>query len=180
MIAELRTSEGGFASALDADSDGRGGRVLRLDARPSSRGARRARTAAYAAELFGVTQAGTFEHGRSVLQLPRRPGRSGAATTGSASALLAARAAPVRPGRDDKVVAAWNGLAIAALAEAGLLLGRPDFVAAAGAAADAARRRAPERRPAGPDARRRGRRRRARASSRTTPASPTGCSPCPG
>ena len=47
------------------------------------------------------------------------------------SALLTARASRVRPARDDKVVAAWNGLAISAFAETGLLLGRPDFIAAA-------------------------------------------------
>jgi hypothetical protein len=47
------------------------------------------------------------------------------------SALLAARASRIRPARDDKVVAAWNGLAISAFAESGLLLGRPDFIAAA-------------------------------------------------
>ena len=46
-------------------------------------------------------------------------------------ALLAARGGRVRPARDDKVVAAWNGLAISALAECGLLFGRPDFIAAA-------------------------------------------------
>jgi uncharacterized protein YyaL (SSP411 family) len=50
--------------------------------------------------------------------------------------LLTARAQRARPSRDDKVVAAWNGLAIAALAEAGLLVSRPDFTAAATAAAE--------------------------------------------
>ena len=46
-------------------------------------------------------------------------------------ALLAARGSRVRPARDDKVVAAWNGLAVSALAECGLLFARPDFAAAA-------------------------------------------------
>jgi len=82
-----------------------------------------------------VTDAGTFEHGKSVLQLradPADPGRFARVR----SALLAAREHRVRPGRDDKVVAAWNGLAIAALAEAGLLLERPEFIAAARGAAE--------------------------------------------
>jgi hypothetical protein len=52
------------------------------------------------------------------------------------AALLAAREGRPRPGRDDKVVAAWNGMAIGTLAEAGILFGRPDFVAAATAAAE--------------------------------------------
>jgi uncharacterized protein YyaL (SSP411 family) len=82
-----------------------------------------------------VTRAGTFEHGMSVLQLRRDPADEGW-LAGVRSRLLAARAERVRPGRDDKVVAAWNGLAIAALAEAGLLLDRPDFIAAAREAAD--------------------------------------------
>ena len=90
---------------------------------------------AWAARAFGVTTDGTFEHGSSVLQLrtdvdPDRLARVGAA-------LLAARAQRVQPARDDKVVSAWNGLAITALCEAGVALGRPDLVAAARSCASA-------------------------------------------
>ncbi len=77
---------------------------------------------------------GTFEHGTSVLQLLRDPedvDRYERVRT----ALLSARAHRIPPARDDKVVAAWNGLAIAALAECGALFGRPDLVRAAEEAA---------------------------------------------
>jgi uncharacterized protein YyaL (SSP411 family) len=133
MIRELRTPEGGFASALDADSEGEEGRFYTWTPAELTAvlGAAEGR---YAAETWGVTEAGTFEHGRSVLQLradPAEPDRYAAIR----DALLAARERRVRPGRDDKVVAAWNGLAIAALAECGLLLAEPGFTAAAGDAA---------------------------------------------
>jgi uncharacterized protein YyaL (SSP411 family) len=134
MLAELGTPEGGFASALDADSDGAEGLFytwtpdeLTAVLGPAD--------GEYAAAAFGVTATGTFEHGRSVLQRradPDDPERFDRAR----AALLAARGQRVRPGRDDKVVAAWNGLAIAALAETGLLLGEPAFVAAAQRAAE--------------------------------------------
>jgi uncharacterized protein len=134
LIAELRTAEGGFASALDADSDGAEGAFyvwtpaqLTAVLGPEDGG--------YAAAAFGVTEAGTFEHGASVLQLRADPADAGRLTRVRAT-LLAARAERNRPGRDDKVVAAWNGLAIAALADTGTLLGRPDLVTAAAAAAD--------------------------------------------
>jgi uncharacterized protein YyaL (SSP411 family) len=134
MIAELGTSEGGFASALDADSDGAEG--LFYTWTPGELTAVLGRAdGEYAAAAFGVTAAGTFEHGRSVLQRradPDDPERFDRAR----AALLAARGQRVRPGRDDKVVAAWNGLAIAALAETGLLFGEPAFVAAAQRAAE--------------------------------------------
>ena len=68
---------------------------------------------------------GTFEHGTSVLQL--RATRTTRALVTIRPRLLAARDARPQPARDDKVVAAWNGLAIAALAEAGRLLDRPDW-----------------------------------------------------
>src|SRR5215472_10931400 len=134
MLAELRTAEGGFASALDADSEGEEGRFYAWT--PAQlREALGDADGQYAAEVFGVTREGTFEHGKSVLQLradPADPERFARVR----SALLAAREQRVRPGRDDKVVAAWNGLAIAALAEAGLLLERPEFIAAARRAAE--------------------------------------------
>jgi uncharacterized protein len=129
MIRELRTGEGGLASALDADSGGEEG--LFYTWTPGElHDALGPEDAGYAAEVFGVTTAGTFEHGRSVLQRRTDPGDS--ERFGRISvALLAARGKRVRPGRDDKVVTAWNGLAIAALAECGLLLGEPAFVTAA-------------------------------------------------
>jgi uncharacterized protein YyaL (SSP411 family) len=134
MIRELRTSEGGLASALDADSDGEEG--LFYTWTPGElREALGAEDAGYAAEVFGVTPDGTFEHGRSVLQRRADPADE-ARLRRVSEALLAARAKRVRPGRDDKVVTAWNGLAIAALAECGLLLREPGFVTAALEAAD--------------------------------------------
>jgi uncharacterized protein len=134
MLADLATGQGGFASALDADSDGTEGAfyVWTPAELADVLGADDGR---YAAELFAVTTAGTFEHGRSVLQLPADPADS-VRYADVRSRLLAARAQRVWPGRDDKVVAAWNGLAITALAEAGLLFGRTDYVAAATRAAE--------------------------------------------
>lgn len=141
MVRELRTAEGGFASALDADSDDGTGRHVE--------GAYYAWTPAQltevlgaedaelAAQYFGVTEAGTFEHGASVLQLPQQEGVFDAARIASVrERMLAARDGRPAPARDDKVVAAWNGLAIAALAEAGAYFERPDLVEAAVAAAD--------------------------------------------
>jgi uncharacterized protein len=129
MIDELRTAEGGFAAALDADSEGTEGAFYVWTPAQLTEELGAA-DGAYAAGLFGVTAAGTFEHGASVLQLRADPADPQEYARARA-ALLAARARRVRPGRDDKVVAAWNGLAIAALAEAGLVLAEPRFTAAA-------------------------------------------------
>ena len=83
-----------------------------------------------AAALLSVTAAGTFEQGSSTLQMrvdPEDPSWWAA----TRNRLLQARAGRPQPSRDDKVVTAWNGLAIAALADAGTVLARPDLVAAA-------------------------------------------------
>jgi hypothetical protein len=134
MIRDLGTAEGGFASALDADSEGEEGKFYAWSPAELSE-ALGPEDGSYAAEVFGVTEAGTFEGGHSVLQRHADPADTERFARVSA-ALLAARDRRVWPGRDDKVVAAWNGLAISALAEAGRVLGRPEFVAAARAAAE--------------------------------------------
>ncbi len=133
LLAEMRTPQGGFASALDADSEGAEGRFYVWT--PALLGAVLGEDdGAWAARIFEVTAGGTFEHGASVLQLLTHP-EDVRRWLRVREALLTARAGRVRPGRDDKVVAAWNGLAVAALAEAGALLLRPEWVAAATEAA---------------------------------------------
>ena len=113
---EMRTDEGGFASALDADSEGVEGKFYAwtpqqlIEALGPDDGI-------WAAEFLTVTARGTFEHGSSTLQQMRDP-IDDAETQRWISVrhrLLHKRAERVRPARDDKVVAAWNGLAISGL-----------------------------------------------------------------
>jgi uncharacterized protein YyaL (SSP411 family) len=129
MLAELRTVEGGISSSLDADTEGVEGstyvwtRDELVDLLGPDDGG-------WAADLLTVTPAGTFEHGSSTLQLRTDPDDYDRWAQ-VRHRLAAHRATRAQPARDDKVVAAWNGLAIAALAETGALLGRPDLVVAA-------------------------------------------------
>ncbi|EIU65106.1 thymidylate kinase [Mycobacteroides abscessus subsp. bolletii 1S-154-0310] len=134
LLNELRAGEL-FVSSLDADADGSEGstyvwtpeqlaEVLGPD------------DGAWAATLFEVTPTGTFEHGSSVLQLLRDP-EDAARWQRVRQALLAARLVRVQPGRDDKAVTAWNGLAITALVEASVALDRDDLLEAAGGCAAA-------------------------------------------
>ncbi|WP_432072061.1 thioredoxin domain-containing protein [Streptomyces wuyuanensis] len=143
MVRELRTPEGGFASALDADSalaDGSGKHAegaYYVWTPGQLREVLGEEDAEFAMRHFGVTEEGTFEHGSSVLQLPQDAGVADAGRVSSVrERLLAAREQRPRPGRDDKIVAAWNGLAIAALAEVGGYFDRPDLVERATEAAD--------------------------------------------
>ncbi|WEH27636.1 thioredoxin domain-containing protein [Streptomyces sp. AM 3-1-1] len=145
LVRELRTPEGGFASALDADSDDGTGRHVEgasyVWTPEQLREVLGEDDAALAAAHYGVTPEGTFEHGSSVLRLPRTDGFDSPPVDAARldrirRALLAARDERPAPGRDDKVVAAWNGLAIAALAETGAYFDRPDLVEAALGAAD--------------------------------------------
>ena len=134
LIRDLGTPEGGFASALDADTEGVEGLtyVWTPDQLIAVLGADDGR---WAAEQFEVTDAGTFEHGASTLQRLREPDDP-ARLESVRARLLTARARRPQPARDDKVVTAWNGLAIAALAEHGVLTGKHGSVSAARRAAE--------------------------------------------
>ena len=128
MLDDLR-ADGMFVSSLDADAAGVEGLTYAWTV-DQLREALGIDDGDWAATLFGVTFAGTFERGASVLQLrddPEDPVRFDRVR----AALLAARAQRPQPGRDDKVVTAWNGLAITALVEAGFALQRPALLAAA-------------------------------------------------
>jgi uncharacterized protein YyaL (SSP411 family) len=129
MVRELGTAQGGFASALDADSEGAEGTYYVWTPAQLVE-VLGAEDGAWAAELLTVTDAGTFEHGSSVLQLRADPDDADRWARVRA-ALLDARSGRERPARDDKVVAAWNGLAIAALARAAGVLDAPRFLDAA-------------------------------------------------
>ena len=134
LLAELRTAEGGFASALDADTEGVEGRFYSWtpDQVVEALGPQ---DGPWATALFEVTGAGTFEHGSSTLQLLSDPDDT-ERWVSVRQRLLERRSERVYPACDDKVVAAWNGLAIASLAEAGRLLDEQRYVDAAVDAAD--------------------------------------------
>jgi uncharacterized protein YyaL (SSP411 family) len=112
VLRELRLERGGFASAQDADTDGVEGLTFTWTADEIPRSA--------------LLQ--PFEHGRSIIR--------GELTEDERTALLAVRMQRPQPLRDDKAIASWNGLMLAALAEAGRRLERDDWLAAAGELAE--------------------------------------------
>jgi len=145
LLAEMRAPEGAFWSAIDAETDGHEGAYY-VWTRAELEAALGAEDAAWAAPLLGFDGEPFFEGKAYVLHLPKpvdvlaRERR----TTGAAlwaelaplcARLLAARGRRRRPPTDGKLLADWNGLAIAGLATAGRLLGEPRYVESAAAAA---------------------------------------------
>jgi uncharacterized protein len=128
-LREMRGPEGGFYSALDADSEGEEGRFYVWT--PQQMREVLGEGAAAAIDFYGVSEAGNFE-GRNVLH--RAGGAAAYEPPGleaARRALLEARSARARPGLDDKRLTAWNALMLAALAEAGAALDRVDYLEAA-------------------------------------------------
>src|SRR5262249_28211930 len=132
----MTTPQGAFCASLDADSEGEEGKfyvwsydeIIRLLGIEDG---------TYFAAAYDATPEGNFE-GHSILNLlndlPRSMGRSKEdeeRLAGLRQKLLAVRGQRVRPGLDDKVLADWNGLMIAALASAGALLDEREWIAVA-------------------------------------------------
>ncbi|MBI2823836.1 MAG: thioredoxin domain-containing protein [Planctomycetia bacterium] len=144
LLREMTDSEGGIHGTQDADSEGEEGKfyVWTPSEVEALLGADRARTFCY---VYDVSDVGNFE-GKNILNQPktldqcaqilrREPGELAAELAEDRRKLLAARTSRVAPGLDDKVLVSWNGLAIAALAQAGGVLREPRYVAQAAKAA---------------------------------------------
>jgi uncharacterized protein len=130
-LREMRGAEGGFCSALDADSEGVEGKfyVWTLDALRDTLGSLADDAVAY----FGATEAGNFEGAANVLEArgPEPDQRDEIRRR-----LFEVRAQRIRPGLDDKRLTSWNALMLTALAEAGAALERADYLEAATACAE--------------------------------------------
>lgn len=144
VARELRHEEGGFYSSYDADSEGEEGKfyVWTAEELRDALG----EDAALFMTQFDVREEGNWE-GVNILNMPRPP-QEVAEAAGLETAVLedkiaalkqklyAIRAQRVWPGLDNKVLTAWNGLMLAAFAEAGRALQRPDYTAIAGQTAE--------------------------------------------
>ena len=137
VLREMRTGEGAFASALDADSEGEEGKFYVWNEAEIDEllGA----DAAYFKAVYDVTPGGNWE-GKTILNRLLPPGTDETPDeprlAGMRTILLERRASRERPGWDDKVLADWNGLMIAALANAAMVFGEKAWLEAAVAAFD--------------------------------------------
>ena len=143
---DLTSPEGAFWSAEDADSEGEEGKFYVWTPRELEAVLGKD-DAALAGDWFDVTPHGNFEHGTSILRRVRAlddfaarhhlaPAEAGARIERARAALLEARSKRIRPYRDDKVIAAWNGLMISALARGARALDDPSLAEAAARAGE--------------------------------------------
>ena len=140
LLHDLRDPAGGFHSSEDADSDGEEGRFyvftpaeIKAVLGPGD-GAR-------FCLAYGVADPGNFEHGTSVLHsFDAPPGLDRQGMAGLRERLRAHRDLRPRPAKDDKILAAWNGLTLSALAQGFQVLGEPGYLAAASSLAGFLRR----------------------------------------
>jgi uncharacterized protein YyaL (SSP411 family) len=125
VLRDLTGPDGGFYSAEDADSEGVEGKFY-VWTRAEIEAVLGDRADAFC-RAYGVSAAGNWEHGLNILH--------GTGFPDERAALLAARAKRIRPHRDEKIITAWNGLMISALARAAQALDEPRYLRAAQTAA---------------------------------------------
>jgi uncharacterized protein len=133
LLREMIAPDGGFASSYDADSEGEEGRFY-VWSRAEIVEVLGEADAAFFCETYDVSEGGNWEHTNILNRLGMMELRSPAEEDKLAelrARLFERRKGRVPPGWDDKVLADWNGLAIAALVKAGRALGQPDWVEAA-------------------------------------------------
>ncbi len=137
VLADLTSPQGGFYSARDADSEGAEG-TFYVWTPAQLEAALGKEDSAFAARVFGITAKGNFEGGRSVPFLAEPPrDRAGQERLAHVrQKLRQARAQRPAPHRDEKIITAWNGLMIQALAQAALALDEPRYGEAARRAGD--------------------------------------------
>jgi uncharacterized protein YyaL (SSP411 family) len=137
IIRDMTDTGGGFYSSEDADSEGEEGKFY-VWTHAEVLSILGAEDGSIFCEFFDVTAEGNFEHGKSILNTPRSLEEFAAekdksveeiarTIKGCKRKLFHAREQRVRPGRDDKTLAAWNGLMLTAFAEAANILGRDDY-----------------------------------------------------
>ena len=140
VLREMTDEQGGFHSTLDADSEGEEGKFY-IWTPQELKSALSPADAELAVDYYGVTRGGNFE-GRNILHVPvplaefaKRSGSTeeevAARLAGVRKELLAARQSRVRPAKDDKILASWNGLMISSMSQAARVLGERRFLDAA-------------------------------------------------
>ncbi len=145
VLREMTSPSGGFYSAQDADSEGEEGKFF-VWSREEVMEALGEMDGAMFCAFYDVTPHGNWEETnilhvvQDVTAVARAFGvsveRAAASLDKGKAALFSHRESRIKPGLDDKILTAWNGLMIAAFAECGLVLERPDFVEAAERSAD--------------------------------------------
>ena len=132
---EMTSPGGGFYATQDADSEGEEGKFFSWT--PAQiREVLGAAAAKPVLTYFGVTDEGNFEHGASVLEVRSFAESLEPALRTSLQALWTAREKRIKPGRDEKILAGWNGMMIRALALASRVFGKPEWAGLAARAAD--------------------------------------------
>ncbi len=135
LLGELRDPNGGFWSSQDSQSDGGEGKYF-VWSKAEIEAVLDPEAARLLCEHFGVTAAGNWE-GTNILVVQKPlPGDAAAGFAAARAKLLAARGKRVRPGTDDKVLAAWNGFVLRALATGYRVFGDDRYRDAARGAAD--------------------------------------------